>query len=1091
MEAPKTPILLLGFAAVLSCLVTVPVSAQSDAPQITAVAGPERAVQIMKLTTLWANVDGGGDPRDIEYHWSIESETYGIGSGSPVTNRHLAELTVGQLVKNEATVRFWWDESKSGANFNEAAAQALSPGEVVVRLEANFVGSAEVVEHLFHIQILGVNRPVIPQFCTSSNYTQSDPDHRVTGGQAGALSVNCSIDPDEGSITADWQRGAKSGPGNFDGIFVLYQSDTPTVHFTIPRILGGDIDQTINVTLYDGLFIRSAATTLYLAKSTAATSSLPQVSVETSKTVQAGHTFQIVATGSDSDGDSIQMGWTFLGGAATSALNWVNSPSSGSSMTSTLTFPGAAAGSLLRFEVSAWEAANTSRKTSKVVSVNVVSNPPPSGGTPSAQQVGTCAPDANGAPTLVAGQYGGLAANPGNVIQTWATLRDASSAKDIYGNTLTGPDVNSATWDYTQLQALGASSFATSPQDIPGDNTSLKFQLSFHAPATIAQQQTVSVFLTVADRKGCSTRVTFPITLYSGGGGQGNGPTASIRYDLGSGLQSRPANGTVANVTKRSIQLNGAGSDGAGLGYSWSVSPQSAGSLTSTVSQTPTLQVNSSYSGNVTVTLNVTDQYSDVDSQSITFQILAAAGSLEPGISYDIGSGYVEPVYVNQSGPTVTQSTIHLRGSLQESTDSPTYQWSISGMSGATLGSETGTETTVQIDGPAQGTLVVTLEVGNTLGDSGAIALTFPVNIVAPPEAEISAIPVSVRVGEAFFVDGSATSNGGTGKFNFSWTTDPNNEDVPTMWRTSASDSSNARIVAPTLGDLTDGVMTVTLSAEEEGGQIATDERQVILVPASLDFSQVAAGPFDAPQVCENCTIETVVVLVNPDPVGGTVAAQEGQAATPEAGPASCRMEFYEGPTESSVNPTIDGDGTVDAQGRYLFQIPKGEAREFSVQSDSLWIGWLSVESSQRLVGHLFYRYVDDQGHVTAEVPVLPIRGTSFTTALSKTAADKVGLAIANLSDNEVKFQVTVDDGVPVLTREISIPPRGQFVKNLTEVYDEFSPSLQFPPGFQGGTLKLKMTSGDGPLALTVIKLDAVSLPLAILPVSVGSSASQ
>lgn len=848
----------------------------AQAPEITAVYGPSGPVRLMDGTTLTAVVSAGGDPRPIEYHWSIESETYAQGTGAPVTDRHLAELTPNPIVESEARLRLWWDEARSSTVFNEVAAEALIPGDVVVRLDVNFEGSAQTASRSLHITVSQVNHPPQVQFCSGGGYLESTPVDRVPGGQAGALSVNCSVDPDGTGISAAWGLGSKRGAGRYSGIFVLYQSDTPTVSFTIPQIFGGPIDQDVNVRLYDGLHERTATRTLYLSPTAPSNTHLPEITVPTSVTVQANESFQIVASASDADGDSIQVGWTFLGGAATTALNWVNAPATGSSIVSTLTHPGAPAGSVLQFRVAAWETANPSRMTTQTITVNVSGTlPPPSNGdTPTAEQYGQCTPDAYGPPSIVSGQYGGLSANAGETVGTWVILRDTTSVMDIFGNQLTGPAASQAAWDYSALQAVGASGFASVVLAAGNDPTSLEFRLQFEVPASLSQTVTADVFLTVPDQKGCTSRVTLPITLYPEG------------------------------------------------------------------------------------------------------------TSLLPALS-------------------------------------------------------------------------------------------------------ISTFPDSVQVGEAFTVEAKVDNADAGTPYDFAWSMLPE-DDSPILSDTAGADSV-AHFVAPPLDGLTHGFVSVSVDVTEPCGTWSDSVDAVIaLKPASLDFSQVAAGPFNAPGICDNCTIETVVALLNP--AEGTESSQmqgDVASAVSDGSAAQGRLTFHEGLSESMVGPSVDGDGSLDDQGRYLFQIPEGEGREFRVYSDSLWVGWLSVESSRPLIGHLFYRYLDEQEHVVAEVPVLPVRGRSFTTVLSASAPAQVGLAVANLSDEEIHFEVIVDDGAATATRPIALGPKGQFAMILTEIFGRYSSALQFPPGFHGGTLSLRLTSGDGRLALTVIKLSEVSLPLAILPVAV------
>jgi hypothetical protein len=153
---------------------------------------------------------------------------------------------------------------------------------------------------------------------------------------------------------------------------------------------------------------------------------------------------------------------------------------------------------------------------------------------------------------------------------------------------------------------------------------------------------------------------------------------------------------------------------------------------------------------------------------------------------------------------------------------------------------------------------------------------------------------------------------------------------------------------------------------------------------------------------------------------------------------------------------------------------------------ETLSVGWMRVSSNVRLVGHLFYRVVDTlTGETLSEVPILPVTGRSFRTALRPGSNNDLALAIVNLSDTTATFRVTArqEDGGALQTDHILLDGEQHLARFLQEVFQEHSLAM-LPSSFKGGTLVIEVVEGNATFVVTLLKT-RTGFPLSILPVVV------
>jgi hypothetical protein len=456
-------------------------------------------------------------------------------------------------------------------------------------------------------------------------------------------------------------------------------------------------------------------------------------------------------------------------------------------------------------------------------------------------------------------------------------------------------------------------------------------------------------------------------------------------------------------------------------------------------------------------------------------------GTLTPRMTYAIGSNVVGPVSHGHVVPNpVSAGSVNLTASVAEGDASGvTFAWALTGPAGVTLSPQTGVNSVLTIGAGVTGPAVVTLTATDSTQRSGSAQVTFNVQTQAgtPPTATIASAPSAVRVGQTFEVQGQGQSGGGSGSLTYRWdVVGSDGQQVEYFWN-----HGKARIRTPFLSpDTLIGEVTIGLTVIEDGQE---SERQEVKIPVDrmrIHFPQVAVGPMPGQNQQQ---FETSLVVVNDSPVD-----------------AFCRMSFFPtGQSGSDTSATMqfnkvtaDGDVPLD-EGEFL--LPAGEAREFSLDygdNSSLLIGWLRLETNVRLAGHLFYRVVSLQdGRLVNEVPILPMQGNTFKTALSPGANPNLALAIVNVSGQESSFKLVANDGSTIETYDIPLEAGEHLARFLPEIFDVHS-SGGLRDRFRGGTLTIIPVDEDAVFAVTLIKTTDAGIPLAILPVSVvGGPGSQ
>ncbi len=308
------------------------------------------------------------------------------------------------------------------------------------------------------------------------------------------------------------------------------------------------------------------------------------------------------------------------------------------------------------------------------------------------------------------------------------------------------------------------------------------------------------------------------------------------------------------------------------------------------------------------------------------------------------------------------------------------------------------------------------------------------------------------------YLDASAST--GSGTLSYTWAA------------TGISDAtlSSGSATQPTLSipQGATGTVTVSLTAADQEGRSHSISLLFNITEAPtqpetvLNFSQVAVGRIDSQR-----RFETAVVLVNDS-------------------------DDEEASGEMAFTNALGGDWVILIDGEPAeeldFTIIPGGAREFTLRGEDIEFGWMSVTSNIPLAGHLFYRVVDQNDRILREVPILPVWGYSFRTALGAGAHEFVAVALVNLGENATRFRIVAREDVapdsPYPTRWIELGPGEHMARYLSELYNEHSAIGDFPPGFLGGSVIVESDDPSGRLGATIIRTTEDGLPLSILPVA-------
>jgi hypothetical protein len=430
------------------------------------------------------------------------------------------------------------------------------------------------------------------------------------------------------------------------------------------------------------------------------------------------------------------------------------------------------------------------------------------------------------------------------------------------------------------------------------------------------------------------------------------------------------------------------------------------------------------------------------------------------------------------SGPLATGATINTsirtifldatQSSVEGGTGTLSYQWAVSGIAGASLSSATAPAPTLTIPQGAEGTATVTLTASLSGGGSSNATLNFNISgSFQPPSAFITSAPSLAEAGSQINLEGDAEAEGGgPPDFVFQWTAFTPNGPVEVF-----SSGPRANLIAPPPSGIDEElVLTVELRVSLNGVQSQTRTRQIVVTRPRLNFAHVGVGPIPSDDG-KTLRLETQMVLVNPrgEPIEGEIL-------------------FVNNSDGDDWAPLVNGEALSEIQ----FTIPATGSREFLLTGDSINVGWALLKSPERLVGHLFYRVVEilpDGGKaLISEVPILPVRGGQFRTALVPgMSAEELAFSLVNLADHagSVSFTLTLNSGEKVESAPISLESREQTARFLSEVSQTIS--LLLGASFEGGTLSIQ--SPDGLVfAVTLMRSTQNGLPRSILPVAVDSN---
>lgn len=363
--------------------------------------------------------------------------------------------------------------------------------------------------------------------------------------------------------------------------------------------------------------------------------------------------------------------------------------------------------------------------------------------------------------------------------------------------------------------------------------------------------------------------------------------------------------------------------------------------------------------------------------------------------------------------------------------------------------------------------------VGAWVGMS-VMPFTYPVDNL--PQVEIVFAPPWVSVGEVFQVVVQGTPAADGRELLYEWGAKLGDQTEVEVFQA----GSMAKIVAPELPSrVLEDVITVEVIVLENSLASAPAMVGIPLYHARLAFPQVGVGSID-----EHQRLETSIVLVNSldEYAFGTFRFTAGQ----------------EDPGEWEV--LVDG---VPAS-KFEFMMEPFSSREFLVTGDDVRAGWLDLTANISLAGHLFYRVrsttgVEDES-VLLEVPILPAKGRSFMAALSPGENANIALALVNLSEEPVYFQVAANQrsepiyfeeisnrqgGASLRTDDIKLEPHGHMARFLQEIFRDHALST-LSPAFNGGTLVVETTGGDRALlGVTILKTTQEGLPFSMLPLAI------
>lgn len=629
-----------NFFLLVACVLVLPATLIAQ-PNINSLSGPSE-MRVMDWAQFSVSASGEGT---LKYQWTVLNPPPGT---NPVV------LNGSSL---SARLELWWVSATAA---NQAVGQQFQV-EVAVWIDGE--DPATAATRTANVSVSGVNRPPVP----SIKGDFGSPTARLVPGTS-VKPRSTSTDPDGDSPRLDWGFGEKSGPGIYPpGQPIMYGSNGSTPSFIVPDIKAA-IDQKVILQLSNGLHQVSTTATVYMGPGTASQPGgnvAPTLTVSQSTVVVGlGQNLVVQATANDSNGDTLALTW--LRGSTTVAQQYVETVKSGSTYTSTLTYPTAELGAgTHNFSVQAFETSTADKWGSPKRSIIAIVTTDGGGSAPGffEEDQGIC--QSNSGPTLVSIQpdprSGAVTLVSGQTATFELLFRDTSSENVPPFGLRTGVPV--VTWNVAQLTQRGINVNASEPQ-ATSDPQQARVTLSFPVPS--GQTGSSQVFATAEDVFGCSTTVGFGMNFSQTSGS--NPPVARIYYyRSGEDAPRGPYRGDTVSVAQRTIQLDGSNSSvdesRTVAAYVWNVTGLGA-QLSSNTGPETTLTVPGSELGTVTVTLTVTDSAALTDSTTLRFSYASAGEAPSAQILNP-------PAYVRVG----EEFEIRGSGSSNGGSGSFTYQW--------------------------------------------------------------------------------------------------------------------------------------------------------------------------------------------------------------------------------------------------------------------------------------------------------------------------------------------------------------------------------------------------------------------------------
>ncbi|GAB4112007.1 MAG: hypothetical protein Kow001_13740 [Acidobacteriota bacterium] len=1061
---------------------------------------------------LSAEADGAGDPRPLRYEWTIIQSATG--------KERLTDPD-----QKFTRLEIW--EAEPGSS--QGVGQTIKVQLVVSFAEPTSEDSASD-PWVLSIPITARNRPPVPRILDLGGF--GTPTDRIPAGSAIHL-FDDSTDPDGDSGGPNWSFGAKRG-GAFQGYLVMFGSHGSPASFTVPN-MSSPIDQDVKLTVKEGLYMVSTTVTTYLkpAPTPPPSAAIPITLQPTEQTVQRGATATFKALASSSDVQSMSFIWTFEGSTVEAAAPVRKSDTE---WESTLSIPTAQYPPKdYRVGVRAYKDVSGSRIYSNTLAGLLSVREQASNQPPTARirhdHNGDGVFDAAGTAAITTlrrsvALHGHSSTDDGGADQltfNWS-ISGAETAQLKFSN---GPETVlevpegfegsvKVTLTVQDREGLTSSASATFSFQVPNDppvavmryteneedwhsaapGSTVEVQtrtvlldagestddggvdqLTFTWSATVSSYLSatrgarvslnvpatgsVKVTLTAQDAKGAKHSVSATFKFVD----PNSPPVAAIRYAEGEGgeLKGPVAPETTVEVGTGVIRLDASSStDDSGtdnLTYTWSAGLY-AGYLSATKGAEVKLTVPEGFTSTIKVTLTVRDAAGAAGSVWVNFKFVAGAAAPVAAIKFDDdGDGLYTGPFDSGHVTQAASRTVALSG--EPSTDDGpaaelTFAWSVSGVEGAQLSAPTSRETQLTVPAGSQGTATVVLTVTDGTGKSSSatLNLVFSASSGTRLSAQILAPPTEVEVGQELLVEGAVEGDLDPLLAVYEWRAFDGSGDPVEVF----SRGTRARLVVP---DLDGDGSSLRLEFRVRQGETASEwaSVEVPVVGPRLYFSQLGVGLIPGTTL----QFETSVVLVNGS---GRTAIVRAVLANNQAGP--------------NWRARIDGE----LRSELFFEIPAGGARKFLISDSQVGFGWMMVSANVKLAGYLFYRVVDTRtGQVEREVPILPVTGRSFRTAVDPGRNHDLALALVNPTEETVRFRVIVTPhtGTPMESFEMELAPGEHMAKFLGEILDGVQHSaVTIPAEFPGGTLQIVGDSGR--LVATIIRTSG-GLPQSILPV--------